>query len=244
MTMTVEHSSKTSGTSCSTRRIVDPVTSWSWREERDERLGLALGDAGRGLVEQEQPWAGQHDRRQVDDPARAGRQVPGQVMAEALEAERRDDPVDGLALVRARRAAAHGSCSVVDRTLTLWRASSHSMSVSCTVELGVEAAVLERADEPQRGPLLGDVVGEVLAVEAQRPLRRCDDARHGVEQRGLARPVGPDEPDDRPRLDRHRDLVQGPQPPEGHDQVDDVEAGGPFSSGPLARGPRRLCRRR
>ena len=75
MTMTVEHSSKTSGTSCSTSRMVDARHLVELLEQRDERLGLALGDAGGGLVEQQQARAGQHDRRQVDHAAGAGREV-------------------------------------------------------------------------------------------------------------------------------------------------------------------------
>ena len=54
MTTTVEHSSKTSGTSCSTSTMVVSGHLVEPAQQRDEGLGLALGDAGGRLVEQQQ----------------------------------------------------------------------------------------------------------------------------------------------------------------------------------------------
>ena len=69
----------------------------------------------------------------------------------------------------ARRA--HGSCRVVDRTLTRCAGVLAQHERVLHRELGVEAAVLERTDDAERAPFLGDVVGQVLAVERQRALR-------------------------------------------------------------------------
>ena len=67
-------------------------------QQRHERLRLALGDPRGGLVEQQQSGFGQHDGGQVDHSARPGGELRDPVMAEPLDAEGLDDPVDRLAL--------------------------------------------------------------------------------------------------------------------------------------------------
>ena len=109
MTTTWVHSANTSGTSCSTSTMVDAGDLVELAQQRDERLGLALGDPGGGLVEQQQPRAGQHHRGQVDHPAGAGRQVRDAVVAEPVEAERRRSPGRPRRACRARAVAAPGS---------------------------------------------------------------------------------------------------------------------------------------
>ena len=61
-------------------------------QQGDERLRLALGDAGGGLVEQQQPGSGQHDRGQVDHPPGAGGQLGDAVVAEPLDPEASRSP--------------------------------------------------------------------------------------------------------------------------------------------------------
>ena len=89
-----------------------------------------------GSSSREQARARLDDRRQVHDPARARREVAGEMMAEPLQPERLDDAVDGSCFSPSLPARAHGSCSVVASTLTRARASSHSIRVSCTVSSG------------------------------------------------------------------------------------------------------------
>ena len=82
-------------------------------QERDEGLGLALGDAGRGLVEQEQARLGQDDGGQVHHTARPRGELGRAVMPEALQPEGADHLIDRgpLALLGrgAPRAAARWS---------------------------------------------------------------------------------------------------------------------------------------
>ena len=101
-------------------------------QQRDEGFGLALGDAGRGLVEQQQPGPGQEDRRQVDDAARAGGEMGGLVVTESLQAERPDDGVHVAALGPFGPARPRELQRVVDNTSEMLRASSVSSRVSST----------------------------------------------------------------------------------------------------------------
>ena len=70
-------------------------------------------------------------------------------------------------------------------------------------------------------------------VAGGHPLRPGD----GVDEGGLAGPVGPDQPHDLARVDGQADPVDGPDTPEGHDQAVDLDGGG---MAPLVGLPRRL----
>ena len=59
----------TSGMSCSITSMEAPSSSPHLEQERPERLGLPLGDAGGGLVEAEHPGVRREEARQLDDPA-------------------------------------------------------------------------------------------------------------------------------------------------------------------------------
>ena len=75
------------------------------QQQRAERLGLALGDARRRLVEQDHGrLVGEH-AGEVDHAARAGGQLADELRAERLEAHQLDQLVDpvvgrGLAVLR------------------------------------------------------------------------------------------------------------------------------------------------
>ena len=56
-------------------------------DERGERLGLALGDAGGRLVEADDPGLEREDARQLADAAGAGGQRADEVVGEAAEAQ-------------------------------------------------------------------------------------------------------------------------------------------------------------
>ena len=66
------------------------------QQHRAERLGLPLGDAARGLVEEDHRGPVGDDARQVDDAARAGRQLAEELGAERAEAHQLDELVDAL----------------------------------------------------------------------------------------------------------------------------------------------------
>ena len=139
--------------------LVDPP------QQRDEGLGLPLGDARRGLVEEQQARLGQDDGGQVDDPPRPGGQLGRAVVAEPLEPEGGDDLVDRLELAplgpagpgQAERGREHRH--LVARVLAQEQDVEHG-------ELGEQAAVLEGADHADAQALLGQVLGQVDVVEA------------------------------------------------------------------------------
>jgi hypothetical protein len=129
-------------------------------------------------------------------------------MAEPLEPERADDlgdrrPLQALSTtrprqVKRRRQHTRGPSNV-------FRDEQHLFDA----ELGVQAAVLERAHEAAPRALLGKLTGEVFAVEADLATRALDLPRDCVEQRGLAGTVRPDETDHCTRCDVERHTVDG-----------------------------------
>ena len=81
------------------------------QQQRAERLGLALGDAARRLVEQDHRRPVREQAREVDDPPRAGRQLADELRAvraraRAARSARRPACVDLAARSRTRSAGA------------------------------------------------------------------------------------------------------------------------------------------
>src|SRR5438270_11717857 len=75
--------------------------------------------------------------------------------------------------------------------------------------------VLERTGHPEAGPGVGRCAGDVLAPQEDAPTRRLVEAAHAVDQRRLARTVGPDEGVDAAPLDAEVDVVQREEAAEG-----------------------------
>ena len=80
-------------------RIDDPSSRWIVRDQRSERLGLLLRDAGGGLVEQDELRVECDQAAELDDAARARRQFDEQRVGVPTEAEVPDDLVGLLALL-------------------------------------------------------------------------------------------------------------------------------------------------
>ena len=96
------------------------------------------------------------------------------------------------------------------------RASSVSNSMSSTVSSGKSRQSWKERTMPEgAAPRAGSRPGSRRRAAPSRPDGRHQ-ARHGVEQGGLARPVGPDEPHDGAGLGRQVGAVDGPHPAEGH----------------------------
>ena len=121
----------------------------------------------------------------------------------------------------ARRA--HGICSVEASTPTGRVASWVSRSTSSTVSCGEETAILEGAHDPERDPLLGQVLDEALAVEPHRPCVRAHQSRHHVEQGGLSRTVGADQAHDLAGLCSEVDPIDRAEATIGDDHALHVE---------------------
>ena len=136
-----------SGMSCSMTRIAQPGSVADVEQQRAERLGLALGDAGRRLVEQ-QDTSGRAPMMQARSTMRrrAGRQLADELVAEGAEAHQLDELVDLLAhrqLRLARRGQAEQRGRDGPRT-SRWRSSATAMRLG-DGERREEAGVLERA---------------------------------------------------------------------------------------------------
>src|SRR5436305_175304 len=56
------------------------------QKQRPERLGLLLGDAAGGLIQHQQRRVLGQDAREIDDAARPGRQLAGELLLEGAEA--------------------------------------------------------------------------------------------------------------------------------------------------------------
>ena len=125
-------------------------------DDGPERLGLALREAGGGLVEAEHPRVEREQAGELDDAARAGRQIGDVRVGVAAEAEEVDEVVgvgaprpfhaDRPRAGRARRRA--GRCGA--------GASSASSTVSRTVSSGNSVAAWNVRPRPRRARADGD----------------------------------------------------------------------------------------
>jgi hypothetical protein len=86
-----------------------------------------------------------------------------------------------------------------------------------------QADVLERPRYAHRHDLVRPATGDVAPLERDRARRRRVQAREDVEERRLARPVRPDDRDDRATRDRERDVVDGRQAAELLRDADGLE---------------------
>ena len=120
---------------------------------------------------------------------------------------------------------AQGIWRVEDSTPTGRPASWVNQQHLLHAELGEEPAVLEGAHDPEGGPLLGQVLDQALAVEPHRAGLGGHQPRDHVEHGGLARPVGPDQPDDGTGLGRQVGAVDRLHAAEGHRHALQVEPG-------------------
>ena len=174
-----------SGRSCSITSTPQPVSLDEAGDDRPERLGLGLRQAGRGLVEQQHLRLGRHDAGDVDRAAGAGRQLADELVGERAEAEQLDEPVDPA-----------DSCSSLRRCEGIHSAASAGLRYGLALERDGDVlahgqrreqpGALERAAEAEPRAGVGRQRGDVDAVEDDAGPRRLDEAGDDVEQRGLA----------------------------------------------------------
>ena len=127
------------------------------------------------FVQQDQRGAAHHGPGDLQPALHPVREVDGLLALHPGEAEPREHLVD-RALGRPGRGG--------------------GLDVLPDGELGEQADVLERARESQRGDLVRLAPADLLPVEDHVAFGGDVDARDHVEQRGLARPVGSDQPED------------------------------------------------
>ena len=154
------------------------------QDERAERLRLALGDAGGGLVQADH--AGRHGEHggKLDDAAGAGRQLGDEPVGVAAETEEVDQLAGFLAL--GALDSIDGSQSNEPQNDDRRRASSASSTVSRTVSSGIETGGLEGAAEPDPGALVGALLAHVPAEQHHRAATRHE-ATDRVQQASTSR---------------------------------------------------------
>ena len=121
-------------------------------DERAERLGLALREAGGRLVEQQHARAERELARELGDPARAGREVRHELVGEPLEADVAHDLVRLARASSVQREVDGGSANIDDTTPVRPRASSATKHRLAHGEVVVEARGLEAATEAEPAP--------------------------------------------------------------------------------------------
>jgi hypothetical protein len=92
-------------------------------------------------------------------------------------------------------------------------------------EIREEADVLEGARDAERRDAVGRRVHEPLSLEEEAPLILAIEAREDVEERGLSRAVGPDEPVDLALADREAHAGKRDEAAEALGDVLDLEEG-------------------
>ena len=169
-------------------------------------LGLVLGEARGGLVEQEHLGVEGEGPGQLDEAGRAGGQRAHHEVGDVGDA----DPLEHLV----------GHRTGVELRLVpgpaLLGGDQHVLP-------GREAAeglqLLEGAGDAQAGPAVRALAGDVGALEHHVALGRLLEPGDHVEQRGLAGTVGADEPGDEARLDLDAGVRHRLEHAEAHDDV-------------------------
>jgi hypothetical protein len=176
----------------------------------DRRGGLVRGEAGHGLVEQQE--AGRGGERAGDlEPLLVGQgEGGGDHVLLAREAGEREQ------LQRAGPRAAHPARAPE-------RPADHVLEHRHTPEAPHH---LPGARDAEPAHPLRPRAGDVGAVEDDPALVRVERAADAAEERGLARAIGPDEPHDLARLDRQRDVAVGDQAAEALGAPLDLQQGG------------------
>ena len=195
------------------------------REHRGQRLGLALGDAARRLVEQDHRRPVRDQAGQVDDAPRAGRQLVHELRAERLEAQQLDQLVDprvAPACSASKTAGRWRAACSGSRTSTQ-RSSATAMHCS-TVSAGNRRASWNDRPRPRRARPSAARRVTSRPPSSTRAGVGGQEAGDQVEQRRLAGAVGPDDADDlaraRPRSDTSSTAADAAEAP-GH--ADDLE---------------------
>ena len=179
--------------SCSTSRMPTPRSATTRFRIWPNVSRLPVVEPGRGLVEQQHAERAGQAARQLDQAALPGREGAGLRVLEAGEAAQLEQrPGERQALLPF---AALGDHLGVDAAAGLARleADEHVVEHAEGVE---QLHLLERPAEAGPRPRRGGQPGHVPAAQPDLARTRCHQARARVEDGGLARAVGADEPGD------------------------------------------------
>src|SRR5216683_3864285 len=182
-------------------------------QERHEVPRLALGHPGRGLVEEEEGGPRGEGAPDLEAALVAVGQVAGDLVGpppepHGVEQLRRPRPQGPLLRLEAPVSRQRAPQPRADPRVHAHEDVLHRRHVA------KEADVLEGAADAEGGDLIGPEAQERSPPEAHRSLFGHIEAGEDVEERGLARAVGPDDGGDAAFLEDEVDLVQRDQPAE------------------------------
>ena len=213
-----------SGMSCSITTIAAPVWSRMSSSTGRERLGLALGDPRRRLVEQEhRRLVGEH-AREVDDAPRAGGQLADELVRVGLRAaSARRARSTSLSTLRSDIFTAGESRNAASASGTgTWRSNAVAI-VSRTVIDGKSRASWN--DRPRPSTARASGVSSVRSVSPMRtrPLVGVTNPEMMSSTVVLPAPFGPIMPTISPWCTREVDAVDGVDAAERRGDVDELE---------------------
>ena len=213
------------------------------QQQRPERLGLALRDAAGGLVEEDHGRAVRDDAREVDDAARARRQLAEELGAERPEAHQLDQLVDALGDLLLGVEGVREVQRRAQRVLAcLTNRSRLTASASSTVMAGNSRASWNDRPRPRLARWLG--ASSVMSWPARRirPLSAGVKPEMTSKRVVLPAPFGPMIPTTSPvrHVDGRRRRPRAPA--EGPREVEGLQ-GRLAATSPLALEPRHRCRR-
>ena len=196
-------------------------------QQRPQRLGLALRDAARRLVEDQHGRLVRDRHREIHDAPRAGRELGDELVPERAEAHQLDQVVDRERDVGLR--LAHRRCREKRRDVV-----AH-FDVPFEPERDVlrdrqrreDLRVLEGAAETDRCATLGGPLGDIGLTDEDVATLRRQVTGDDVEDRGLAGAVGADETQDLALVHGERHVVNRGDTAEVVAQVADGERGRP-----------------
>src|SRR5215475_8169760 len=204
---------------------------------------LLMSEAGGRLVEEQHRRVGGQRHRHGEELLDAEGLLAGDVVAVVRDAESAEEllsPLLELALLAAVGARAAEPGEEAARNVAV-QPLQHIVQRG---ELGEQRHLLEGAGDAAVGALVAREVGHVAPAQQHLAGRGRERPRDDVEQRALARAVGPDEADQLTFADGEGDLVERGEPAELLGDAVHLEDGGHRSTavtGALARRSRRAA---
>ena len=184
-----------------------------------ELRGLVTVESRRRLVEQHDRRAGRERACDLDPSRGAEREHRRRGVGDAAEVEQVDEVVDAFLLVCGARVQRARGDEIAPQPPALVAHAVPEHDVLAHGQAHEQLELLERAGQPEPRPLRRRRARDPAAGEEHVALLGPQQAGQHAEERGLARAVGPDEPDDAGGRHRQAHVAQGDQTAEAHGHV-------------------------
>ena len=187
-----------------------------------EMRGLLSVESSRRLVEEDQPRPHREGAGELDAPLDPGRQIAGEGPRVAVEVEHVQDRSRALSRRTLRVTRERKVERVAERVAPAQRVHRHDQ-VLLHGHRAPQLQVLKSASDAEPRAFVHRRVSQRVVVEIDRPCVRPDDAGDAVEERGLARAVGPDEAEDLAAVQVQRHAIESDDAAKPHGQVAHAE---------------------